>query len=222
MQSDIATPAAPPIACTLSASDYRRRLSQIADLARDALRSHERNGLVLTLRYDATAAERVREVVRRERNCCGFLTFDCREDVNEVVVTISAPPEAQVAAEAMFEQFVMPDTGGATKAARIALACACGAAACGAACIAPLVLPAVVLVWAGVLFVWLASAHTLFTAVGSFAVLAAWLWIWRQQSSSGRRPSRSTLYLMTGASFFLALALAWPLLEPPIARALGG
>jgi len=221
MQSDVGTPAAPPIACTLSASDYKGRLLQIAELARDALRGYERNGLVLTLRYDATAAERVREMVRRERDCCGFLTFDYREDANEVVVTISAPPEAQVAAETMFEQFVTPDSGEG-KAARVALACACGAAACGAACIAPLVLPAVVLAWTGVLFVWLASAHTLLTAVGSVAVVAAWLWIWRQQSSSGRRPSPTTLYLMTGAGFFLALALAWPLLEPPIARALGG
>jgi hypothetical protein len=39
-----------PIACSLGVGDYRERLAQIAQLARDALRSHERDGLVLHLR----------------------------------------------------------------------------------------------------------------------------------------------------------------------------
>ena len=91
MQSDIATVTDTPIACTLTASDYKARLGQIAELARDALRSHDRNGLVLTLRYDAAAAQRVRDMVRRERDCCAFLAFACREQGNEIVVTISAP-----------------------------------------------------------------------------------------------------------------------------------
>ena len=124
MQSDSVAQAASPIVCRLSAGDYKESLRQIAELARDALRGYERNGLVLTLRYDAAAAERVREMVRRERDCCAFLTFDYREDDGDVVVTISAPPEAQVAAETMFEQFITPDSGEGSRAARIALACA--------------------------------------------------------------------------------------------------
>jgi hypothetical protein len=221
MQSDIATVAGTPIACTLTASDYKERLGQIAELARDALRSHNRTGLVLTLRYDAAAAERVRDMVRRERDCCAFLTFECSKQGNEIVVTISAPEEAKIAAETLFEQFVTPAPTASAKAARVALGCACGAVACGAACVAPLMLPGVALAGTGVILAWLASAHSWMTVLGSIAVAAAWLWIWRQASGSGQRPSRSTLYMMAAATFLLALALAWPLLEPQIARALG-
>jgi len=220
MQSDIATTKT-PIACTLTAGDYKERLGQIAELARDALRSHSRDGLVLTLRYDATAAARVRDMVRRERDCCAFLAFTCCGQGNEIVVTISAPEEAKIAAETLFEQFVTPAPRGSANAARVALGCACGAVACGAACVAPLMFPAVALAGTGVILAWLASAHSWMTVLGSIAVATAWLWIWRQASGSGQRPSRSTLYTMATATSLLALALAWPLLEPQIARALG-
>ena len=49
-----------PIACTLTPDDLRERLGLIKALAADALLSHERNGLVLVLRYAPDAVERVR------------------------------------------------------------------------------------------------------------------------------------------------------------------
>ena len=49
-----------PIACTLTPGDLRERLGLIQALAADALLSHERNGLVLALRYAPDAVERVR------------------------------------------------------------------------------------------------------------------------------------------------------------------
>jgi len=52
-----------PIACTLSASDYRRRLAEIAALSRDALRHVQRRGLTLDLRYAPEAVARVRQLV---------------------------------------------------------------------------------------------------------------------------------------------------------------
>jgi hypothetical protein len=180
------------------------------------------NRLVLILRYAAAAAERVRDMVRRERDCCAFLTFTCREQGNEIVVTISAPEQARFAAETLFEQFVTPAPSRSSSAARVALACACGALACGGACVAPLMFPAVALAGTGVIVAWLASAHVGMTVLGSIAVAAAWLWIWRQASGFGQRPSQTTLYMMAIATLLLALALAWPLLEPSIVRALGG
>ena len=69
MASDI------PIACTLSPSDYRTRLAEIAALSRDALRHVERRGLTLDLRYAPEAAARVRLLVEQERSCCAFLQF---------------------------------------------------------------------------------------------------------------------------------------------------
>jgi hypothetical protein len=45
-------------------------------------------------------------MVRREKDCCGFLNFDLREVEQEVRLTITAPEEAREAADFLFEQFV--------------------------------------------------------------------------------------------------------------------
>jgi hypothetical protein len=221
MGSDLATASENPIACTLSVGDYRERLAQIAELARDALRSYEREGLVLRLRYAATAADRVRDMVRRERECCAFLTFKLREEGEEIVVAISAPEEARVAAEAMFDQFITPTQASIPGPARVALGCACAAFACAAACVAPLALPAVMLAGMGTTLAWLAGAHGWMTVLAILAAAAAWLWICRQAHRSRLRPSPSTLRVMGITTFLLVLAVVWPLLEPQIARALG-
>jgi hypothetical protein len=221
MGSDIATSSETPIACTLSVGDYRERLTQIAELARGALRSYEKDGLVLHLRYDAAAADRVKEMVRRERDCCAFLTFDLREEGEEIAVTVSAPEEARIAAETMFAQFVTPAEAGAGAPSRVVLACACAATACAAVCFAPLVLPAVVLAGTGTVHAWLAQAHSWMTGLAVLTVAIAWLWIWRESRRLGMRPSPSALHFMGAATFLLALALIYPLVEPQIARALG-
>jgi hypothetical protein len=46
----------PSIVCCLSAGDHRRRLAWIGSLARKALRSHDRDDLVLYLAYAPEAA----------------------------------------------------------------------------------------------------------------------------------------------------------------------
>ena len=77
-----------PIACTLIEGDFRDRLAWIAELTRDALRDYERADLTLKLRYAREAAQRVQEMVRKERACCAFLTFEVREQANELWLTI--------------------------------------------------------------------------------------------------------------------------------------
>jgi hypothetical protein len=109
-------------------------------------------------------------MVRRERECCAFLTFAVREEAERIVVTVSAPEGARIAAEAMFEQFVTPrgqwiDQGGVR-----ALTCASAAAVCGPACVAPLMLPAAALVGTGTLLAWLAGAHAWIMALALLAV----------------------------------------------------
>jgi hypothetical protein len=94
-----------PIACTLTPGDLRERLGRIQALAADALLSHERNGLVLALRYAPDAVERVRSMVASEQHCCAFLNFDLREQPDAVHVTITAPENARDAADELFEQF---------------------------------------------------------------------------------------------------------------------
>ena len=98
----------PPIACTLLPNDYRDRLSWIRALTRDALITYERCDLTLELCYDGRLAERVHELVRRERECCSFLSFEPREVGAELHLTIRAPERARLAADELFEQFVAP------------------------------------------------------------------------------------------------------------------
>jgi hypothetical protein len=216
MESEQATISETPIACTLSAGDYKERLAEIAKLARDALWSYKRDGLILRLRYDAVFADRVKEMVRREQDCCAFLTFELREQGREILVTVSASEKARVAAEVMFDQFITSAPPNTPVAARAALACACAAVACGAACIAPLALPAVVLAGTETMLAWLAEAHGWMTILAILAVATAWLWVWRQAVRTKLRPSASTLNIMGITTFLLALALAWPLVEPQI------
>jgi hypothetical protein len=96
-----------PIACTLSAGDFKQRLAAIAELNREALRGHQRGDLTLDLFYAPDAATRVRDMVRREEECCAFLQFDVAAGAEAVRVRITAPEEARVAAETLFEQFIV-------------------------------------------------------------------------------------------------------------------
>lgn len=95
-----------PIACTLTPGDYKTRLAWIAELTRDALRSQARRDLELDLVYAADAAEHVREMVRKEQDCCTFLIFDLDERADEIRLTIKAPERAREAADMLFGQFL--------------------------------------------------------------------------------------------------------------------
>jgi hypothetical protein len=96
----------PPIACTLGSGDFKDRIGWIRELSARSLRSHRRDGLSLDLTYDRSAATDVHDLVRREQACCGFLRFDVRESVDAVHLAITAPPEAQTAADELFAHFV--------------------------------------------------------------------------------------------------------------------
>ena len=228
-----------PIACTLGADDSRDRFAWIAALNRDALQSHEQRGHVLELRYAPHAIERVRELVRREQECCAFMTFGLREEVQEVRLTVTAPESSGDAAGALFEQFVAssrtaeacgcaPASGknsrrksgvGGKAAGGVALVSAAGAVAACAVCVLPLALPAVLLAGAGGLLAWLGNAHVWMTGLAVAALAVAWLWVWWQ--SSRARPAAATLMLMGTATFLVALALFWPEIEPQILRIVG-
>ena len=86
-----------PIACTLSPSDYRARLAEVATVSRDALRRVEQRGAILDLRYSTEAADRVRALVEKERTCCAFLEFELHEHADEVQLLVTVPPVAVTA-----------------------------------------------------------------------------------------------------------------------------
>jgi hypothetical protein len=107
-----------PIACTLQPGDYKERLAWIAELAREGLLDVSREDLRIELKYAPSVADRVREMVRKEQQCCAFLNFDLSEFDEGVRLTITAPERAREVADALFEQFLPAgarhDHGGGT------------------------------------------------------------------------------------------------------------
>lgn len=95
-----------PIACTLLPDAFKDRARWIRDLTSQSLRSQRRDGLSLHLTYEPAAAERVRELVRREQACCTFLRFDLRESADGVHLTVTAPPKACEDADVLFAHLV--------------------------------------------------------------------------------------------------------------------
>ncbi len=98
-------PHRPPIACSLGAADYQERVRWIADLNRRALRADRHQDLRLELTYAAEAAEKVRQLVQREAQCCPFFTFQIDNEADSVRLTITAPTAARDSAHLLFEQF---------------------------------------------------------------------------------------------------------------------
>ncbi len=83
-----------PIACSLSSDELPERLAELETLGREALLSVSSNG-ALRFRADAATRERLEAVIAAESRCCSFLSFDLREQANELLLTIGAPEGAE-------------------------------------------------------------------------------------------------------------------------------
>lgn len=92
-------------ACTLPPEGLGSRLSEIRDLARRALLRSERDDLILRLTYHPSADGRVNELIARESECCGFLTFHVEKERDRPLVTITAPKRAEAAVRQLFDAF---------------------------------------------------------------------------------------------------------------------
>ncbi|MEQ8393713.1 hypothetical protein [Thalassobaculum sp.] len=110
-----------PIACTLKSGDFRQRLAWMAALNRDALRTRLRDGRRLELTYAPDAVDRVSEMVRREQQCCAFLSFTLHREADAIRLVIEAPEAAADSLDAVFEPFEAPVAA--------AGGCGCGPAA---------------------------------------------------------------------------------------------
>jgi hypothetical protein len=108
----------PPIACTLGGADLEDRAAWIAALNGRALRARARADLRLELSYGPDALADLREMVRREQECCAFLAFDLRVEGEVIRLVIEAPEAARGIADALFALFERGITG-----------CGCGRAA---------------------------------------------------------------------------------------------
>ncbi len=94
-----------PVACSLSAREMVERQAEARRLARRALVARGRSDGGVRLEYHRSEAVEgaVRDLVRRERECCPFLELDVAAGVDRIVVEISAPPDGRAVLDAIYE-----------------------------------------------------------------------------------------------------------------------
>ena len=90
----MAEPTPLPIACTLTGASLAERGAWLERLGRAALIDGARRGDRLELRFRHEAADDLQELVRAERECCPFLSFELRQRNGDLRLTVSGPPEA--------------------------------------------------------------------------------------------------------------------------------
>ena len=105
-----------PVACALPPGDFDQRLAWIAKLNRTALLRTQREGRRLILTYGRSQAGLVHEMVDRERQCCGFLSFEVTKGQDSVTLVIEAPEEVADVLDTVFAPFLAgtSENGGCT------------------------------------------------------------------------------------------------------------
>lgn len=105
-----------PVTCALPPGDFDQRLAWIAALNRTALLRTHRDGRRLILTYGRSQAGLVHEMVDRERQCCGFLSFEVTKGQDSVTLVIEAPKEVADVLDTVFAPFLAgtPEDGGCT------------------------------------------------------------------------------------------------------------
>ncbi|MBN9529871.1 MAG: hypothetical protein J0H82_26925 [Alphaproteobacteria bacterium] len=97
---------AAPIACTLAPGAFKNRAGWMHEIATKALIGHRREDLALHLTYASSFATEVRELVERETECCGFLTFALSEDHGAVHLTLTGSADARDSLDTVFALYL--------------------------------------------------------------------------------------------------------------------
>jgi hypothetical protein len=94
----------PPIACSLTAADYRQRVADTGDVAREALRERRPidGGQRLVFQETGDVRGRLEALVEAESSCCPFLTMRLHSDGGRVVLDITGPELAAPIIEELF------------------------------------------------------------------------------------------------------------------------
>ena len=92
------------IACSLTGADYRKRVADIREVARDALRDRRRidGGARLSFEETAGLRERLEALVAAESECCPFLTMSLQAADGHLVLEVTGPEEAAPIIEELF------------------------------------------------------------------------------------------------------------------------
>lgn len=78
--------------CALDEAELDQRLGEIERLTRSALVDRQDTAGRIVLSFDRAAAAHVRDLVRRERECCGHLEFAVEESDEIIRVAIGSRP----------------------------------------------------------------------------------------------------------------------------------
>jgi hypothetical protein len=83
----------PPIACSLTAADYRQRVADTGQVARDALRERRPIDGGARFAFDETAdiRQRLEAFVAAESTCCPFLTMRLESDGDQLLLEVTGP-----------------------------------------------------------------------------------------------------------------------------------
>ena len=93
----------PLVACSLNSADRQKRLSDWAELLSQArTRRETSDGVRYAFAADAELKPRVEALAAVEYNCCSFLAFEIAEVVDELELTVTAPPNGQEALRFIF------------------------------------------------------------------------------------------------------------------------
>jgi hypothetical protein len=99
--------ALPPIACSLSAAEYRERLAAISRVGGSSLidveeRTHQ---TVLHFRYSTKTRDELQSIVAQEAACCAFLDLSLGTSNEELVLRVAAPEEARPIVDDLVRSF---------------------------------------------------------------------------------------------------------------------
>ena len=97
----------PPIACSLGASDLRKRLNVIAEVGAESLieRTVDREGHLLRFRSNPRTRGRLEAIVAAETKCCSFLDLKLEERSGELILLVRAPHDGQPIADELAAAF---------------------------------------------------------------------------------------------------------------------
>jgi hypothetical protein len=93
-----------PIACTLSADDRESRRGEWVAMIGRATSRHEHQ-----LTFPRAVAVELADLIAREVDCCAFFTFTMTVNHNDVVLDVTAPPEAEELVTALVQLTADPD-----------------------------------------------------------------------------------------------------------------
>ena len=100
------------IACALTAAEMSQRLAEIAALGEAALLDTQviKGHVILRFAAHDGIRPRLEAIIAAESRCCGFMTFDLRDDGAQIALRIDAPEDAQLVLEELAASFVPENT----------------------------------------------------------------------------------------------------------------